>query len=236
MRPALLIVLLGVATVAAPPAVAKGRPVRSSLQAMLVGTVVADDPGYSMGMITDMSRSETSTYRVGDRLMGQARVVAIGARRVLLERGGALEYLALGVEPAGGKGEASAARPAPVDAGGQETTFDWIAPAGANQYRIDQAGFQRVMTSPMQYARDIRVVPAFSGGESEGFKVFSIRPGSLFSSLGLQNGDVLQKVNGYRLDSPERMLEIYQKLKSARSIEVELTRRGRPATLGYSIE
>ena len=41
--------------------------------------------------------------------------------------------------------------------------------------------------------------PTSRAANSEGFKLFSIKPKSVFSKIGLKNGDVLKTVNGYPL-------------------------------------
>ena len=79
-------------------------------------------------------------------------------------------------------------------------------------------------------------MPAFKSGVAVGFKLFSIRPDSLYAKIGLQNGDVIRKINGYEMNSPDKALEIYQKLRDATRIEIELERRGDTVRKSYSIE
>jgi general secretion pathway protein C len=78
-------------------------------------------------------------------------------------------------------------------------------------------------------------VPSFKDGKANGFKLFSIRPGSLYSKIGIQNGDVVQRINGYEMSSPDKALEIYTKLKDSKQVTVDLLRRGKPQTVDYSI-
>ena len=51
---------------------------------------------------------------------------------------------------------------------------------------------------------------------------------SFYSRLGLRNGDVLQRINGLDLDSPDKALEAFTKLRDARRIELEIERGGAP--------
>ena len=67
-------------------------------------------------------------------------------------------------------------------------------------------------------------------------KLFSIVPDSLYSKIGIQNGDVIRRINGYEMNSPDKALEIYQKLRDANRIEIELERRGDTLRKSYSIE
>ena len=85
-------------------------------------------------------------------------------------------------------------------------------------------------------ATQARIVPSFKNGKPNGFKLFSIKPGSLYTKIGLRNGDVVQRINGYDMDSPDKALEVYQKLQDSKSITVEIQRRGKPMTMSYTIQ
>jgi general secretion pathway protein C len=87
----------------------------------------------------------------------------------------------------------------------------------------------------MAVAKGARVVPSMKNGKPDGFKLYAIRPSSAFARLGLANGDTLQSINGFELTSADKALEVYTKLREATSLEVEVTRRGKPVTLKYSI-
>ena len=39
-----------------------------------------------------------------------------------------------------------------------------------------------------QIATQARIVPSFKNGVANGFKLFSIQPGSLYSAIGVENG------------------------------------------------
>ena len=78
-------------------------------------------------------------------------------------------------------------------------------------------------------------MPSFKNGAANGFKLFSIQPGSLYASIGIENGDVIQRVNGYELNSPEKALELYQKLKESGHVTIELERGGQVVRKEYNI-
>jgi len=79
--------------------------------------------------------------------------------------------------------------------------------------------------------RAARTVPAFRDGKAHGLKLFGVRRDTLFSRLGLQNGDTVKSINGHDLDSPERALEAYRTLREEKRFTVVLERRGEPKTL-----
>jgi general secretion pathway protein C len=106
---------------------------------------------------------------------------------------------------------------------------------GDGAYEVGQREVDRALNDLPSLAKDARVVPAFEGGAMVGFKLFSIRPGSLFAQIGLHDGDVLQRVNGHEITSPDAALEAYAQLKDSKSVSVDLKRRGKATTLRYAI-
>lgn len=178
-----------------------------------------------------------------NRLMNVAEVKLIEADRVYLynESEERFEYLQLGEEPK--KAPAVAARaPQPKQSRRSQARNkltdeleQHIKKTGDNTYTVEQAGVDKALGDLSSLATQARIVPAFEGGEAVGFKLFSIRPGSLYSKIGIQNGDVISRINGYEINSPDKALEVYQKLKDAREISVDLKRRGKPVSLSYQI-
>ena len=80
------------------------------------------------------------------------------------------------------------------------------------------------------------MVPAFERGRSVGFKLFSIRDGSLFKRIGMENGDVVVAINDLPMDTPDRALALLETLRTATSLKVSLRRRGKPMRLDLAIE
>jgi general secretion pathway protein C len=209
----------------------EGQP--SDLRAALVGTVVASDKKWSMAMITDLTSSETDVYRIHDQLMDEARLVAILSRKVVINRNGVNEYLEL-------QEKANPKRP------GRRTTSPHHRPesslgkgikkTGKDSWTIDRGEIDKTLSNLNNIAMQARIVPSFKNGQANGFKLFAIRPGSVYSKLGIQNGDIIHKINGFAMNSPDKALEIYQKLKSASSVDIEVTRRGQSKKLSYKIE
>jgi general secretion pathway protein C len=212
--------------------------VESTLRASLVGTVVADEhPEWSIAMITDQEESETAPYRVDSELMGEAIILAIHTQRVIINHNGVVEYLEL-QEDAKPKHRP---RTSPRKRGKKEGKDDpklgeGIKKLGDDKWAIERGEIDKTLSNLNTIAMQARIVPSFKNGESNGFKLFAIRPGSLYSKLGIQNGDIIHKINGYPMNSPDKALEIYQKLKNARSIDIELTRRGKSKKLNYQIQ
>jgi len=103
-------------------------------------------------------------------------------------------------------------------------------------YEVPQAVLDGVLANPMGAATGARVVPAVKDGKADGFKLYAIRPSSIYAALGLENGDSLHNVNGQELTTADKALEVYTKLRNATSIKLTLTRRGKSITITYNIK
>ena len=103
-------------------------------------------------------------------------------------------------------------------------------------FRLDAGVIDKMLVSPTQLATAARIIPAMKDGKPNGFKLFGVRPGGAYALLGMQNGDTLKTINGYSLDSPDKALEAYAKLRSASHYTVVLERRGMPLTLEYEVK
>ncbi len=235
----------------------RAAPARSDLRLQLVATVIAERPRFSLATISDPSSRQTLVVGVGDQvapgaeLLGVERVKddndatgnAFKVVAVVCNRG-TKEYLDYegGAGMGGGEALASTANigraPVPPPAGGMPAPggqMEGIRSTGKDKYDIDRGVIDRTLGDLNTLATQARIVPSFKNGVANGFKLFSIQPGSLYSSIGIENGDVIQRINGYELNSPEKALELYQKLREAGHVTIEVERQGQVIKKEYNI-
>jgi general secretion pathway protein C len=206
-------------------------PARSSLHAVLVGTALASPQRYSLCQLINTDINETVVYALNERFQN-ARIYAIEKDRVLVDNEGRNEYI----------DNSAAGTPAPnlgvmpMPGMGPVGNSDNVRQLDDGHYTVKKAEIDRALTNLSELATQARIVPSFKNGVANGFKLFSIVPDSLYSKIGIQNGDVIRRINGYDMNSPDKALEVYQKLRDANRIEVELERRGDTIRKQYAIE
>lgn len=106
-----------------------------------------------------------------------------------------------------------------------------ITQKSEHHYVIRRALFKELMDNPDQLARQARVVPHYKDGTTQGFKLYGIRRGSIFRRLGIKNGDRITSVNNQKLGTPSQSIAVFERLKRARRLELQLHRRGKPIEL-----
>jgi general secretion pathway protein C len=207
-------------------------PVKSSLRVKLLGTLVAGKPEWSFASIQDMVTQRSQTYMVGNALQG-ATVEDIERERVIILNNGRREFID------GQPGDGAFAMPSPPVAQANTTpppsSGSAIRATSENEYEVPRAEIDKTLNNLNDVAMQARIVPAFKDGQAVGFKLFSIRPDSIYSKIGVQNGDVIRRINGFDLNSPEKALEVYSKMKDASRIEIEIERNGAPIRKSYNV-
>jgi type II secretory pathway component PulC len=128
------------------------------------------------------------------------------------------------------------ARPRPLPGGVSPNPF--LNPTTANDplvdtvrklddlnYEVPRTTIDLILANPDFYARQARLVPSVHGSV-DGFKLYAIQPGSLWAAIGVMNGDTLHAINGTELTSPDKALELFQKIRDANEIKLDVIRRG----------
>jgi general secretion pathway protein C len=199
--------------------------VRTNLK--LLGTVSAEDGSLAM---IEANRS-IDLYRLGDDVPGGGKIKEITRNLVTIQnRDGSEEILSL-YETGAAPGPASS--PSTPAASAEEN--GQVKPVGENQWVVDRRVAEEARNNIGELLKSARLEPNVVNGNTEGFAVKMIQPGSLLATLGLRKGDVIMEVNGVELSSPEKALQIFQQLREARHISIGLRRDGAPMNFDYEI-
>lgn len=215
--------------------------VNTALPLLLLATNVgvANDSSYATIVNTESQRQ--GAFSIGDRIPGATgNLKEVHYKYVDFENNGRVERLVLAgaTAPVTPPTPVASENPPAGEGSGDEmqTAIDnGVKKINDNTYEIDRALVDKVLVNPMGVAKGARLVPAVKNGKPDGFKLYAIRPNSLYAKLGLQNGDTLQSINNFELTSVNQALEVYTKLREASSLEVDVLRRGKPEKLKYSI-
>ena len=222
-------------------------PPATSLPLRLVATNISTVEESSFATIQNTESDKTGSYWVNKTIPGAGEVVRIRAKYVDFKntstrRVERISLLAAG--PAPKKEDAPTPRRPVRTRSKRQQERDELRAAieagvrktGENAWEIDRSVVDKVLANPAAVGRGARIVPSIKNGKPNGFKLYAIRPSSVYSKIGLMNGDTLHAVNGFDLTTPDKALEVYTKVRESSSLSVTITRRGKPVTLNYSIK
>ncbi len=104
------------------------------------------------------------------------------------------------------------------------------------QFDVERSVVDQILENQSELMRSARIVPEKEGDKVVGIRLFGVRPESLLGTLGLENGDRLQSINGFEMSDPQKALEAYARLRSADKLSVSVNRRGKPMNIDFNIK
>jgi general secretion pathway protein C len=199
------------------------------------------DPEWSFAAFSGEGGKSIMRRRGGD--VSGKQVHFVGWDRVWLQNGASLCQASLFNQPAVAPKSAPAAPPSSGDAGAPAKGAKALDPdmakgiqkVSANEYNIDRGVVDKILENQAELMRQARIVPEQENGKTVGIRLFGIRPDTLLGTLGMENGDRLQTINGFDMASPEKALEAYARLRTADKLTISLNRRGQNMNIDYNI-
>lgn len=222
-------------------------PACDGVQVLIV--TESTDPTWSVAAMQGPGEPHPRMRRVGDDINGK-KVAFIGFNpkeqtpSVWLEGGSQLcQAMLFRTQPAvaaAPAASAAAAPPPPPPTNGPPALDPSIASkiqkVSDTEFKIDRGVVDKILENQAELMKSARIVPEQKDGKVVGVRMFGIRPDTLLGTLGLQNGDRLETLNGFNMASPEKALEAYARLRTASSLNVKVNRRGAPVSIDYHIQ
>ena len=108
-----------------------------------------------------------------------------------------------------------------------------LPPAGPGPEAAGQ-GTETVMNFA-ELLTQLRIKPYFAGGRCVGFQLSNIRS-DLVKQMGLRNGDIIESVNGMRLNDPLKAMQILYGMGRNNPIHLGIERRDEKMELDCRLE
>ncbi len=221
-------------------------PACEGIQVLIV--TESDDPLWSVAALQGPGEPHPRMRRVGDEVGGK-KVAFIGFNplehtpAVWIESGAQVcQAMLFRTQPPVAAAPAPAApTPEPPKPASGAPALDpaiasKIQKVSDTEFNIDRSVIDKIMENQAELMKSARIVPEQKDGKVVGVRLFGIRPDTLLGTLGLQNGDRLETLNGFNMASPEKALEAYARLRTASNLNVKVNRRGAPVSIDLHIK
>jgi general secretion pathway protein C len=207
----------------------------TSLALTLLGTIAGDEES-ARAIIFDKKKKNQNIYRVEDTVQG-AMIKQILRGKVVLRVDGRDEILyMIEDEKPGSTKMKSKVTDRKSRSSRTERKAQVIEEVEEETISLSHEELKKSMENLNELMTQVRVRPYFRRGKPEGLIVSQIQPDSVFSELGLMNGDILVNVNGKPMSSPEEAFALYNNLQSGSEVSIEITRRGQKKIFMYQIK
>jgi len=190
---------------------------KTSLKLKLVGLMYSTDKDQARAIIEN-AKDGARSYAMHERVADKAEIYSIEPDRVILIHAGRREALML--DP---NDKTPNSRP---DAGVQPINDPGNTQASTG---LQSASGQNTETGSKKMAevmREFSATPVMENGELQGFRLEAVRNPEIMNEWGITPNDVITAVNGIPLNSPGKIMVLYDKLKKQREFEITLNNGG----------
>ena len=188
---------------------------QTTIPLVLTGTIAGNDPQNGLAILGQTAQT-AKVYAVGDNVPGGAKLHSVYSDRVVLDRGGQLESLAL---------------PRQINNGNAPPPSAAVLPENPSIERMRRM----ISEQPGLLADVMRPQPVMDHGRMNGFRVYPGRNRMAFTRLGLRPGDQVTAINGTPLDDRDRSEQILRTLNSSSEAHVTVIRNGQQQDLTLNL-
>ena len=111
-----------------------------------------------------------------------------------------------------------------------------IAQRGPSRFDIARATMGQIIDNQPALMSQSRVVPEIDRGKLVGFRVFGVTPDSTLGTLGIKNGDRVERIDGTDLALRDKALATYASLPTTDHFTIVLNRAGQDMSLDYDVK
>jgi len=210
-----------------PPPVAELQ--ESSLSLILKGIVYCNpEPLLSSAIILNTKLRKPGVYWVGDEVTPEVYIDEIWPRRVMLDERGKKTYLEWLPED-----DKKKTRVASIPAKPASTQVPAPVPKTVEVSREEMTGR---LDELLALQESVSIEPYEENGRVVGLQVNNIGDSALAREMGVQDGDVVQSINGVRVTDRAKALEAMNKAANSSMIRVGMLRNGRRTFMTYRMK
>lgn len=197
----------------------------TALNVALLGTVSGDEK-TARAIIQDKAKKSQSLFKEGDTIQN-AQIMKILRGKVILKVGEKNQVLIMeeqSTASASSRRKPSTRRRSASQS--QEST----------NITLDRATVNKSLENITELLSQVRVRPHYKDGKADGLMISQVRPNTIFTRLGLRNGDIIQNIDGEAIEDPDDILDFYEELKSGSSVSLGIQRRGKKKVVNYGFK
>lgn len=198
-------------------------PIELTGKLKLLGTAIRD-VGRSSAAIENLQDHKQTLYFLQETIEGFGQLAVITRDGVTIKQGNRQGYLPLADE---------SAKPVPISIAVPPAPKRSAAPTV-----IDRRQLKQNLSDVSKLLTEAHAMPYYdltNNGKLEGWQFIEIKPKSILDQLGLQQRDVVLRINGTPVVDPGTMLRLLQEIQHEHLVKVDLIRGSERQTFAYEI-
>ena len=208
-----------------------------SQQIVLKGIITKENPIDNLAVVENLLIRKEGLYKVGE-IIRDAQITSISQNKVSFSYQNNVEILSL-FEPAKPFGKVvvlsspKRMEKSSILKGDHERQVVSLAPKILNLAKA----MKNLKDNSEVYSK-ISIAPVINSERKvNGYRVANIPERSLIGMMGFKDNDVITRVNGISINSPQKAFEIYRNMaKEGSTVRVRILRNGHPNILSFQLQ
>jgi type II secretory pathway component PulC len=207
----------------------------------LTHTVVLQDSVKSIAAVSIRGSKAPLTLREGDKINGKSRVDHINYQKLILKNleSGECEFLAAAGDKKKKPKTATPYKILPPSQGKKllenKDMNDNIKNEG-NKYAIKKEERTKLLSNLDELLTQALAIQIKNPDGSLSFKLTEIVPGSFYTKIGIQNGDVIKTINGKPITNMNQVMGLFGKISEIDQFQLGVLRNGTLVKKEYNFE
>ena len=214
---------------------------KSDLPLKFTGVIFGGRADASIVVLESSANKQSDTFFLGEVVPGDAKIVDIERDKVYFERNNCKEFLELDQPPLPKKRVAGERKrpvsPLPGAVGGENSyKEDGFERSGVTVAATRQWVEKAITVDFAKTLQDAKASPNQVNGEVRGFVLTRIRPDSIYEKMGMQDGDIIEAINGIELNDAARAIQTLNAMRNENGLEIRMKRNGQSSNLNVQVK
>lgn len=206
---------------------------KSELPVKVSGIIFGGDAEASLVVLQAVSNGQADSFLLYDTVDDVAEIVDIERERIIVKRDGEacpefleLERPEVPSRRVAGKRAATKGHAAAASGEGDYREEGFVR--SNNKITADRRWVDRLLATEFtKILHDAKATTYTVGNEIRGFLLTKIRPNSIYEKMGLQDGDIVESINGIELTGITQAINTLQALRNEPNLKIQVRRNGK---------
>lgn len=206
------------------------KPIKSELPYKINGILFGGNSISSLAVID--SGGHIQSYRYGEKLPQGGKLTGIEKGRILVTNKNCPEYIEL-IYPTPPLSRDAKSNQNVAGVNYRENGFE----RSGNNVAVSKQWINNILNNNFaKTLEEAKASPNIVGAQIKGFVLTHISPNSVYSKLGLKNGDIVSSIGGIELNDAARAIQTLNAMRNENNVELQVIRNGKPFTLRVNVQ
>ena len=111
-----------------------------------------------------------------------------------------------------------------------------VSSSEQDHYMVERGALMEQLSDINRVISSMLVSPSYDNGEFVGYRVTRMRDDAPLQALGIQRGDIINRINGEEINNPQMLFDMLGKIGDINAVSLDITRENEKKTIFVEIQ